>query len=54
MERVRAMGITTLLEIGPGRVLSGLARVNGFRKDATIFNINNLRGLDTATETLLK
>ena len=38
-----------LFEIGPGRVLSGLARANGFGDATKIFNINNLRGVELAT-----
>lgn len=45
---VREMEIDALYEIGPGRVLSGLARVNGFKKETTIFNINNFRGIEAA------
>ena len=45
MNTLRGMNIGTLLEVGPGRVLSGLARVNGFAGVTRIFNINNLRGL---------
>ncbi|MFP4418170.1 MAG: ACP S-malonyltransferase, partial [Chitinispirillaceae bacterium] len=39
----------TLVEIGPGRVLSGLARVNGL-KNAKMFNVNNLRGIEKISE----
>jgi [acyl-carrier-protein] S-malonyltransferase len=53
MERLHQTGVDTLLEIGPGRVLSGLARVNGFKKGTLLFNINNLRGLDRAAEHLI-
>ena len=49
METLIAMGVDTLYEIGPGRVLSGLARVNGFKKDTTIYNVNNLRGVEMAS-----
>lgn len=48
MQTLHHIGVDTLYEVGPGRVLSGLARVNGFRKDATIYNINNLRGIESA------
>ncbi len=34
-----------VVEIGAGRVLSGLARVNGF-KDAKLFNVNSLKNLE--------
>ncbi len=45
MDTVRNMGVDTLLEVGPGRVLSGLARANHFGGGTRVFNINNLRGL---------
>ncbi len=48
MEALRDMDVEALYEIGPGRVLSGLARVNGFKKETTIFNINNYRGIESA------
>jgi len=44
MSRLKRMDVGLLLEVGPGRVLSGLARVNGFGGETRIFNINNLRG----------
>jgi [acyl-carrier-protein] S-malonyltransferase len=37
-----------LYEIGPGRVLSGLARANGFGEAVKIINVNNLRGIELA------
>lgn len=48
MDSLRASGVDTLYEIGPGRVLSGIARVNGFKKNTAIYNINNLRGIESA------
>ena len=45
MSTLKRMDVGTLLEVGPGRVLSGLARVNDFGDETRIFNINNLRGL---------
>jgi len=45
MNTLKQMDVGVLLEVGPGRVLSGLARVNGFGGTTRIFNINNLRGL---------
>lgn len=48
MERLKALGPETLFEIGPGRVLSGLARANGLGARVRILNINNLRGLELA------
>jgi [acyl-carrier-protein] S-malonyltransferase len=46
MDSLRGVEKLALFEIGPGRVLSGLARVNGFGDDVKIFNINNLRGVE--------
>ncbi|MBD3242169.1 MAG: acyltransferase domain-containing protein [Chitinivibrionales bacterium] len=52
MNRLHEMGVNTLIEVGPGRVLSGLARVNGFKKGAELYNANNLRGIDTIADSL--
>jgi [acyl-carrier-protein] S-malonyltransferase len=52
METLKTMGVDCLLEVGPGRVLSGLARVNGLKKNIELFNINNLRGVELATAAL--
>ncbi|MFM2295691.1 MAG: hypothetical protein RLZZ350_2104 [Verrucomicrobiota bacterium] len=38
----------TLFEVGPGRVLSGLSRANGFGDETKICNVNNLRGVELA------
>jgi [acyl-carrier-protein] S-malonyltransferase len=48
METLHNAGVDTLYEIGPGRILSGIARVNGFKKETVVYNINNLRGIDLA------
>jgi [acyl-carrier-protein] S-malonyltransferase len=48
METARAIGVSRIYEVGPGRVLSGLARVNGLKKDVEVFNINNMRGIEQA------
>ena len=49
MERLKEMRVQELFEVGPGRVLSGLARANGLGDHIQVFNINNLRGLELAT-----
>jgi [acyl-carrier-protein] S-malonyltransferase len=49
MDSLRGAAKLALFEIGPGRVLSGLARANGFGEAAKIFNVNNLRGVELAT-----
>ncbi|MBN1577300.1 MAG: ACP S-malonyltransferase [Chitinispirillaceae bacterium] len=46
METLKTMGVDILYEIGPQRILSGLARINGFKKGTIIHNINSLRGID--------
>jgi [acyl-carrier-protein] S-malonyltransferase len=54
MKSVASIPITTFLEIGPGRVLSGLVRVNGFPTDTVIYNVNNLVGFERAKQELAK
>ncbi len=49
MERLHEIGVDRLCEIGPGRVLSGLARVNGFKRGSCVYNVNNLRGVERVT-----
>ena len=48
MDSLRGEKNLALLEVGPGRVLSGLARASGFGNEVKIFNINNLRGVEMA------
>ena len=45
MRTVRELGVDLVFEVGPGRILSGLARANGLGGATRLFNINNLRGL---------
>lgn len=45
MERLRIEAVDTLYEIGPQRILSGLARINGFKKGTAVHSISNLRGV---------
>jgi len=42
---LKRMDLDAILEVGPGRVLSGLVRLNGLAGEKRVFNINNLRGL---------
>ena len=53
MEYCKAKNVDTFLEIGPGRVLSGLVRANGFTETTRIYNCNNLRGIELAYADLL-
>ncbi len=43
MDELRARTPRALLEIGPGRVLSGLARLNGFGNETDMRGVNSLR-----------
>lgn len=42
-------GVDTLIEIGPGRVLAGLARVNGFKRGNRVLTVGNLKGVETVS-----
>jgi len=48
MERLREMEVSSIFEVGPGRVLSGLARQNGFPAATRIFPVGSLRGVEAA------
>ena len=48
MERLREMEVSSMFEVGPGRVLCGLARENGFPAATRIFPVGNLRGVEAA------
>lgn len=52
MTAVRALNPRWLLEVGPGRVLAGLARANGFGAETQILNVSNLRGVEGAAQAL--
>lgn len=52
MARLHDMQVSTIIEVGPGRVLSGLARVNGFKKGYELFNASTIRGIETIVESL--
>jgi [acyl-carrier-protein] S-malonyltransferase len=48
MERLKEAEPAALFEVGPGRILSGLARANGFGDETRICCVNNLRGVELA------
>lgn len=47
MSTLKEMGVDTLIEVGPGRVLSGLARVNNFRKESKVISLNKAEDIDS-------
>lgn len=47
METLREFGVNTFYEVGPGRVLSGLVRANGFKKGNAVYNINCIKSIDS-------
>ena len=53
MEYCKSQNVDTFLEIGPGRVLSGLVRANGFMETTRIYKCNNLRGVELACADFL-
>ncbi len=50
MDSLRRLAPDTLLEIGPGRILAGLARANGFDDRTRVLSVNNLRGVERIFE----
>ncbi len=48
MARLKQLGARELFEVGPGRVLAGLARANAFGDETRVWSVNNLRGLEQA------
>jgi len=51
MTALRAMNPRCLFEIGPDRVLAGIARANGIGDTTRIIHVNNLRGVESASYT---
>jgi len=50
MTQLKRLDARELFEIGPGRVLAGLARANGFGDQTHVWPINNLRGVERAVQ----
>jgi [acyl-carrier-protein] S-malonyltransferase len=48
MERLRELQVDTVLEVGPGRVLCGLARQNGLPESTKVLPVGSLRGVEAA------
>lgn len=45
MDTLRVRPVNVLLEVGPQRVLAGLARLNGFGNDITVRGVDSLRAI---------
>jgi [acyl-carrier-protein] S-malonyltransferase len=48
MNLLLEMGVAAVFEVGPGRVLAGLARENGLPAATRIFPVGSLRGVEAA------
>lgn len=46
MDELRSRNADLLLEVGPGRVLAGLARLNGFGNETVVRGVDRLRAVD--------
>lgn len=46
MDELRAMKPSALLEVGPRRVLAGLARLNGFGEETAVRGVDSLRAVE--------
>jgi [acyl-carrier-protein] S-malonyltransferase len=53
MTALRAMNPRWLFEVGPGHVLAGLARANGFGDSTRILRVSTLRGVESAAQALV-
>ncbi len=52
LETLKNQEVTHILEVGPGRVLTGLIRINKFPKSVTVLPINDLKGVATVIDKL--
>jgi hypothetical protein len=50
MEALKANGVSALAEIGPNRVLLGLARVNGLRRGIDVYSVSSRDGVRLVAE----
>lgn len=52
LETLKKEDVTHILEVGPGRVLAGLIRINKFPKSVTVLPVNDLKGVATVIDKL--
>ena len=52
MDCIKARAPEAILEVGPGRVLAGLARANGIGAELRVYGVGDLRGVERAAREL--
>lgn len=52
VETLKEQDVTHILEVGPGRVLAGLLRINKYPKSTTVLPVNDLKGVATVIDKL--
>jgi len=52
MAHLKNEGVNSLIEIGPGRILAGLARANGFGNETRLHTVGSLKDVDTVASAL--
>ncbi|KMQ49401.1 Malonyl CoA-acyl carrier protein transacylase [Chitinispirillum alkaliphilum] len=53
MELIRQRGVETIFEVGPGKVLKGLARANGLGKNASLVSIDSYESITEHCQEVL-
>lgn len=52
LELLRTENVTHILEVGPGRVLAGIIRINKFPKSVSVLPVNDLKGVSAVIDKL--
>lgn len=52
LETLKKQDVTHIFEVGPGRVLAGLIRINKFPKSVSVLPVNDLKSIATAVDKL--
>jgi [acyl-carrier-protein] S-malonyltransferase len=53
MDGLRERGVSIFLEVGPQRVLAGLARLNGFGEETVVRGVDSLRSVEQVSQDQL-